>query len=58
MSSANDLLDLRLDRRDGLFLDFDGTLAELGPDPDAIALQPRTAGRSSGWPSGWAARSR
>ena len=28
----------QLDRGDALFVDFDGTLAELGPDPDAIKL--------------------
>lgn len=32
-----------LSGRDALFLDFDGTLAELGPDPDAIGLDPETA---------------
>ncbi|MFO1209439.1 MAG: trehalose-phosphatase [Amaricoccus sp.] len=37
------LADLRLTPADSLFLDFDGTLAELGPDPDAIALPPATA---------------
>ncbi|MBB5222378.1 trehalose 6-phosphate phosphatase [Amaricoccus macauensis] len=43
MSAADDLSGLRLDPGDALFLDFDGTLAELGPDPDAIALPPGTA---------------
>jgi trehalose 6-phosphate phosphatase len=33
-----DIAGLRLDRGDALFLDFDGTLAEIGPDPDAIRL--------------------
>lgn len=32
----------RLEAGDALFLDFDGTLAELGPDPDAIMLEPAT----------------
>lgn len=33
----------RLRADDALFLDFDGTLAELGPDPDAIGLAAETA---------------
>jgi trehalose 6-phosphate phosphatase len=38
-----DLEALRLQPDDALFLDFDGTLAELGPDPDAIFPPPETA---------------
>jgi len=36
--SGNDLDGLALSANDALFLDFDGTLAELGPDPGAIAI--------------------
>ncbi len=40
--SLGDLATLRIEATDSLFLDFDGTLAEIGPDPDAIALEPAT----------------
>lgn len=39
--TRNDISTFSLDPGDGLFIDFDGTLTELGPDPDAIALDPR-----------------
>jgi trehalose 6-phosphate phosphatase len=41
--SLGDLATLRLRPTDALFLDFDGTLAEIGPEPDAIRLDAATA---------------
>lgn len=41
--SVNDLTGLRVGAGDALFFDLDGTLAEIGPDPDAIFLPPATA---------------
>lgn len=43
MTALGDLEALRVEPGDALFLDFDGTLAEIGPDPDAIFLTPETA---------------
>ena len=52
-----DLAALRLGPGDALFLDFDGTLAELGPDPDAIFLAPGLDARSPASRAASAARS-
>ncbi len=41
--TLGDLEDLHVASADALFLDFDGTLVEIGPDPDAIVLDPKTA---------------
>lgn len=38
--AQNTLQGLRLEDTDALFIDFDGTLAEIGPDPAAIRLAP------------------
>ncbi len=40
---SGDALQPSLSSGDALFLDFDGTLTELGPDPDAIHLEAATA---------------
>ena len=53
--TLGDLQALHLALDDALYLDFDGTLAEIGPDPDAIVLptrhhrRPRSAGGAAGW---------
>lgn len=39
---SDDLLGIALEPGDALFLDFDGTLAEIGPDPEAIVLDATT----------------
>lgn len=43
MVPLGDLAAIRLRPGDALFLDFDGTLTDIGPDPDAIRLTPETA---------------
>jgi trehalose 6-phosphate phosphatase len=40
--SLGDLDELAIGAGDALFLDFDGVLAEIGPDPDAIRMPPNT----------------
>jgi trehalose 6-phosphate phosphatase len=41
--SLGDLEGFALSPGDALYLDFDGVLAEIGPDPDAVRLAPATA---------------
>lgn len=44
MVPLGDLAALHLQPGDALFLDFDGTLTDIGPDPDAIALSATVTG--------------